>query len=145
MSRVKVTREMLDEQHGSYLAAVAKAALTADGFETEAGMCQRWVRQVWQDVYGHQFDCHALGSADEAMDSWIGTGFAVSPRSGSVIGDILYKAGTARQPAGHVGIRIAGNKVAENSSAHVRNGDARGTRTLERFGKYDLIVRLPHK
>jgi hypothetical protein len=56
----------------------------------------------------------------------------------------LYKKGTKSNPAGHVGIRVAGNRVAENSTTRVgRVQGAKGFRTLDQFGKVDLIVRLP--
>ncbi len=73
--------------------------------------------------------------------------YAVDVSHGSVPGDILYKGRKTSGRFGHVGIRIEGNKVAENSSSHVDpehgDNDARGTRSLEAFGAYELIVRLP--
>jgi hypothetical protein len=144
MSSVKITTEKLDAQKGIWLAAAAKDALTRAGFPRPKGLCQRFVRMTIQAIYGAKYDRYFRGTADETMKAFQHSPYSVPPESGSIIGDILYKKGTRGQRAGHVGIRIAGNRVAENSSAHFINGDARGTRSLEEFGDFDLIVRLPN-
>jgi hypothetical protein len=123
----------------------AEEALTAKGFESRSGYCQRWVRQVVQKMYGSEFNEYFKASAYETMLAFKDSPYAVDPEKGSVIGDILYKGRKTSGKYGHVGIRVAGNKVAENSSAHVSETDreARGTRTLDAYGAYELIVRLP--
>lgn len=143
MSTHILTFEEKQKQHGSSIAAMARHALTAGGFERGRSMCQRWTRQVRQAVYGHKYDQYDGATAEAARKLWSTSPYAVAPERGSLIGDILYKRGTPSQPAGHVGIRIAGNRVAENSSVHFDGHDGRGTRSLEEFGKVDLIVRLP--
>jgi hypothetical protein len=133
-----------DGSAGQKLARVAKAALTDEDFENDSGMCQKFVRQVVQDIHSGRFDEFHRGTANASRLAWARSVYAVDPSRGSIIGDILYKAGTPRQRAGHVGIRIAGNRVAENSSVH-SNGKhgAKGIRTLEEFGAVSLVVRLP--
>lgn len=110
-------------------------------------MCQKFTRQCIQAVYGSRFDKYFEGSAYLTMLAFRRSPYAVSPESGSVVGDILYKGRKTSGKHGHVGIRIAGNCVAENSSSHVDpdsgDRDARGTRSINGFGAYELIVRLP--
>jgi hypothetical protein len=127
------------------LAAKAVAALTEPGFEKTAGYCQKFTRQVVQSALGHQYDKFFKASAVETMNAFKKSPYAVPVANGSQIGDILYKGTKTSGKYGHVGIRVAGNKVAENSSSHVSEGDrdARGTRSLDAFGAYELIVRLP--
>jgi hypothetical protein len=128
------------------LAEEAQRALTAPGYETEPGYCQRFTRQVVQKVYGGKFDKYFKSSAYETMLAFKDSPYAVPVERGSLPGDLLYKGRKTSGTHGHVGIRILGNKVAENSSAHVRemgDRDARGTRSLEAFGEFELIVRLP--
>lgn len=132
------------------LADAAENALTAQGFESKSGYCQKWVRQVVQSVYGGDFDKFWTASAAETMALFKKSPYAVKvdptlPGGGSVVGDILYKGTKTSGKYGHVGIRVAGNKVAENSSSHVSGNDreARGTRSLAAYGAFELIVRLP--
>jgi hypothetical protein len=127
------------------LAAAAENALTGDGFTSTAGMCQKFVRQVIQSQYGSKYNKYFGGSAVETMENFRKSPYAVDPSKGTQLGDILYKGRKTSGRYGHVGIRILGNKVAENSSSHVseRDREARGTRTLSAYGKYELIVRLP--
>lgn len=134
------------DESNTELATAAQKALFDPAFVTGSGMCQKFVRQVIQKVYGSKYDKYHQATAELSRQKWHWSDFQVDPARGSVVGDILYKRGTDRQSAGHVGIRIAGNRVAENSSVH-RNGvnGSKGVRTLEAFGKVDLIVRLPMK
>lgn len=126
------------------LAKAAERAVTAAGFVSKPGRCQQWVREVVQSAYGAEYNQYHRESAHKSMVAWASSPFAVKPERGSVVGDILYKRGTKANPYGHVGIRVAGNRVAENSStSRGRVAGARGFRTLKEFGEYDLIVRLP--
>lgn len=128
------------------LANAAQGALAAQGFESQSGYCMRFVRQVIQSIYGAKYDDYFKPSAYESMLAFRARHDLIhNPVDGSVIGDILFKGIKTSGKFGHVGIRIAGNLVAENSSAHTSEHDreARGTRTLEAFGAYELIVRLP--
>jgi hypothetical protein len=131
------------------LADQAKKGLTDKSVKT-AGRCQHWVRLQIIEAYGARlyrkyFQKYMKGSAYETMLAFQKSPYAVPVENGSVIGDILYKGRKTSGKYGHVGIRIAGNKVAENSSSHIAPGDndARGIRSYEAFGPYELIVRLP--
>lgn len=143
MSSIVTSAEELKAQNGNKLAAVALEALKTPGFVSERGMCQKFVRQVIQAVYGAQFNKYHSFDAEDSRRLWAGSPYAVAPSRGSMIGDILYKRGTPSSPHGHVGIRIAGNRVAENSIVHNGAFGGRGVRSLKSFGKVDLIVRLP--
>jgi hypothetical protein len=126
------------------LAAQANRTIKHAGTDSTSGMCQKAVRETIQHEYGDIYDAYHKGRAEASRRAWIRGGFAVDPEHGSVVGDILYKAPTRNVPAGHVGIRVAGNKVAENSSTSVgRVRGAYGFRTLEEFGAIKTIVRLP--
>lgn len=139
----KITAAELITQNGNVLAARARKALRAPGYVSTEGMCQKFVRQVVQATYGHRFDRYHGASAEHSRRLWSSSPYVVSPGSGSVPGDILYKKGTKMNPFGHVGIRIAGNQVAENSTVHGGEFGGRGIRTLEDFGPVDMVVRLP--
>jgi cell wall-associated NlpC family hydrolase len=122
----------------------AAKAVTQDGFTGTVRECQKFVRQVYESTDGLLYEPFRATTAEGARVAWSGSRFAVAPGRGSVPGDILYKRGTSKDRAGHVGIRVAGNRVAENSSTKIgRVSGAKGFRTLEQFGKIDLIVRLP--
>jgi len=126
------------------LARRAIRTIQRDGTDARDGMCQKAVRETIQDEYGDAYDAFHKGTAEASRRAWIRGGFAVDPQRGSVVGDILYKAPTRNVAAGHVGIRVAGNRVAENSSTSVgRVRGAYGFRTLEEFGAVKTIVRLP--
>lgn len=116
-------------------------ALTAPGFASTPHMCQRWVREVVQAVYGSRYDRFWKSTALLTGASFHGAGLFVPLGEGSVPGDLLYKLHGSGGD-GHVGIRILGNQVAENSSVHWDGRDARGCRSLTEFGNFDLIVRL---
>lgn len=75
----------------SALEQEARRALTAGGYETEPGFCQRWTRQVVQKVYGNRFDKYFKGSAYETMLAFKNSPYAVPLERGSLPGDLLYK------------------------------------------------------
>lgn len=125
------------------LSAAAISGLTNPAFEKKPGMCQRFVRQAIQRAHGNRFDRFHLGTAELSRRAWINGGYSVEPKNGSVIGDILYKKATSGQPEGHVGIRISGNRVAENSTRSAgRISGGKGIVSLAEFGHVDTIVRL---
>jgi hypothetical protein len=105
-----------------------------------------WVREVVQSLYGGLFNRYWKGTALLTAKAFQPSQYAVPLDNGSTIGDLLYKM-HGSGGAGHVGIRIDGNRVAENSSVHWNpqdaRPDARGIRRLSEFGNFDLIVRLP--
>lgn len=131
------------------LAATATEALTAKGYEKRPGWCQKWIRQVVQKTHGNKYDKYFDDSAYLTMLNFKKSPYAVPAVEPTQVGDILYKGRKTSGKHGHVGIRILGNKVAENSSSHVDpsagDNDARGTRSLDAYGAYELIVRLPEK
>ncbi len=126
------------------LADSAVRVIETTGSDARRGMCQKAVREAVQQEYGSKYDEYHRGTAHASMLAWKQSEYAHKPSDGSVIGDILYKAGDSTNPAGHCGIRVAGNKVAENATTKIgRVRGAYGYRTLEEFGGYALIVRLP--
>lgn len=129
------------------LSDAATRAVTVKGYETQPHLCERFVRQVCQKVYGSEFDAQWKASAAATGQAFQEDGqFVVPLTAGSVPGDLLFKL-QGSGGDGHVGIRVLGNRVAENSSVHwnsqAPHPDARGFRSLKEFGHYDLIVRLP--
>ncbi len=127
------------QEHALCIAAVF--ALTAAGFPTKAGWCQMWVRLVWEIVFGLRFDFLAKKSARLTALAARKSRYYIAPKDGSKPGDILFK-GVPLFGFGHVGIRLLGNMVAENSTIHWDGKDARGLRTIEEFGKVWVILRL---
>ncbi len=125
------------------LAAAARHAITDRSVTTERGMCSRFVRQVVQPLYPPRVDALFGATAIDTGNSFRGAHFAIygenaRPRPG----DILFKMGAGR--FGHVGIFVGNNQVAENSSSSTgRVQGAKGFRTLEQFGKFTFIGRLP--
>ncbi len=128
------------------LCEASKLAQSGPSYVSKPHCCQMWVREVVQSVYGGLFNRYWKGTALLTAKAFEHSQFAVPLENGSTIGDILYKM-HGSGGAGHVGIRINGNRVAENSSVHWNpqdaRPDARGIRRLSEFGNFDLIVRLP--
>jgi hypothetical protein len=126
------------------MSTTAKYALTAPHFTSIPHECQIWTREVYEFVYAEQFEKYRRSSARQTALAFKESPFYVPFPNGSTIGDLLYKT-VGSGGDGHVGIRINGNRVAENSSVHVEDDapDARGIRTLKEFGNFDVIVRLP--
>lgn len=128
------------------LAITAIKALHDDAFESEPGMCQKFQRQCVAATYGDRFDRFRAATAHESALRWKASPWAIEPEGWGVVGDIYYWFGDESNPSGHTAIRIPGNKVAENSTAHRHTGNGKGTRPLIKLrGKPDLIVRLPWK
>jgi cell wall-associated NlpC family hydrolase len=128
------------------LEAQALVAIHDEDFEGAPGWCQRFVRQIIQKLYGHQFDKYFEATADQTMEQWRSSPYAVAPKHGSVPGDILFWRETEHRKNGHVAIRVHNNKVAENSTVHKHNPrGSKGYRLLSQLEEPDLIVRLPEK
>jgi len=126
------------------LAIIAASRANAGRGILQRGMCQAWTRECYEQLYGLMFEDHHKASAHLAMRSWQNTPYAVDASEGSLPGDILYIAASWRNRHGHVGIRVLGNRIAENStrrSGRVRGGV--GFVSLAEFGRVSLIVRLP--
>lgn len=131
----------------------------------EPGQCEHWVRETVQAVYGDRYeDLMHTASPDGSVSAvTVARAWLRHPPAGVVVietsdpaqtqvGDLLYKR-RGSGGFGHVGIRVVGNKVAENSSTRSgRVHGALGFRYLLRgeapsaaawFGAFDLVVRLP--
>ncbi len=125
-----------------------KAVTSPKGYEKGKSMCQRFVRQNVQEVHGDKYNAFMKASAKLSGEAFLRDGrFVVPKERGSVPGDILYIL-DGSGGFGHVGIRVAGNRVAENSVVHFNASggkDGRGFRDLDDFGldRVDVIVRLP--
>lgn len=143
MSTKKAVVTKPSDPQNPQLANAAAKALTNNAFVLRRGMCQKFARQVIQSVYGDKYDAYHKASANLSHDAWKRSKFAVDPSRGSVVGDLLYWDGDAAQPDGHVAIRIAGNRVAENSVIHYGPNGGKSTRAMSRLREPDLIVRLP--
>jgi hypothetical protein len=126
------------------ISEAAKKALRSSGFETKRNNCLRFVRQVVGSVRPKAWPLPIGPNAWEAYQLLRDKGYEIPLSHGSQIGDLLFKAPTEAVPQGHVGIRIEGNRVAENSSFHANSDDddARGTRSLKEFGRVAAIIRL---
>ncbi len=126
------------------LAEQAIIALNDPQFVREPGMCQKFVRQCVQALYGAEYDEFRAGSAKAAAELWENSRFAVDPKRGSLPGDILYWTSQRHGRHGHTAIRIFGNSVAENSIIHHHPKiGGKGIRPLVDLDRPDLIVRLP--
>ncbi len=124
------------------LAIAALHSLRSRETTKEPHQCEKWARQVKERVYGAKFSPLQRHNAMMTAMAFKEAGFSIPLACGSIEGDLLYKIyGSGGD--GHVGIRLRGNVVAENSSVHWDGSDARGLRTMAEFGNFDVIIRLP--
>lgn len=110
--------------------------LTGPGVEKRPGWCQRWVKQVLLSLdVKSEMACEGAESARQAFEWYQAMGMVMPEGTPPNTGDILYKVRPSDGLAGHVGIYIGKDKVAENSSAHWtgKHPDARGVRGLSNF------------
>jgi cell wall-associated NlpC family hydrolase len=150
------------EPTASGLARAAWAALGDPAFESRPGYCERFVREVIQSVFAHDFDGYFQATAYATMQAFTPSQFC--RYSGSIIdasdvargsvhlqaGDLLFKGPSTSGPYGHVAILLSGAvyRVAENSSYHLLPGSlgdvsgAKGWRSLLAFGPFEAVVRL---
>lgn len=132
----------------------AISGITDDNIEGEKGYCQKYVRQVTEGVYGTKFGNYFTSTARESGENFLaaGTGDGFQAWAGDSApapepGDLLYKTHGSGN-VGHVGIYVGtvggrDNLVASNSSTSIgRISGAKGYRTLDEFGHYDVLVRL---
>lgn len=151
---------MSGNNRGPAVAMAAIAALHDPAYTDVPGFCEKFVREVVQSVT-RSYDCYFVASALLSMERWHGSAFDVwhygQDISADVMaGDLLYKGEITSGASGHVGIafhnQIAGESVicvAENShfqsnalpGSHPVQG-AKGWRTLQHFGAYEMRVRL---
>ncbi|MCC7494466.1 MAG: hypothetical protein IT204_19065 [Fimbriimonadaceae bacterium] len=138
------------------LATRADARIAAHAEPTGPSWCQRWVRLTVESLYGklyeamlHQASARAAGLAflNAHREGALPKGVIVIPNpdvKDTRVGDLLYKLGPRKSSPGHVGIRVKGNRVAENSSTRIgRVYRALGYRSLAQYGRIDVAVRLP--
>jgi hypothetical protein len=126
------------------LLAASQGLIATSGFETRAGQCKRWIRQVTTIAQvpaemRPPFEIDARQCAE-----WYRTHHPeLCVSNGDVPGDLLFYE-NGHGPHGHVGIRLYGNVLGENSTAHAPEDepDGRGTRRLWQVGKPSLVVRL---
>lgn len=126
------------------LADHAVFAVEHGSFERAKQMCLRFAREVVENKAGDSWSVPRGFDAWQAAQELTKQGFLINPKNGSKVGDLLFQKPTQKNPHGHVGIRVRGNRVAENFSPHytAKHPDARGFRTLEEFGRIDAIIRL---
>jgi cell wall-associated NlpC family hydrolase len=133
----------------------------ADGEGAQTpGYCQRWARQCVQSLYGDTYDRFWRKSALLTAQAWLDAKekralpkgvqvFRACDVSDTRLGDLLYCT-SGHGGFGHVGIRVLGNRVAENSVVHHGEHGAIGFRPLFHYREdptpaftFDVIVRLP--
>lgn len=120
-----------------------RGLIAKSGFYKKPGLCAGWVRQVIAKSEFKALTPPQGLDAREQFHHFASMGFSIPVEQGTERGDLLYKIADNQGKHGHVGIRILGNRVAENSSVHSHNGsDARGTRSVEEFGRVTGIIRL---
>ena len=106
--------------------------INAPGYPTEPGQCAHWARVVLDTVPGV---AHWAPGPDarEVYENLIALGYEDVTEVGPLPGDLYFHVPADPAAYGHVGIRVYGNMIAENSSAHVNDGDARGYRSVLTF------------
>lgn len=126
------------------IAEAAEKAVKLPHIESAPGWCSKFCRQTVAIVHGAKYR-HLFGaSARETCQRFADAGLLVPVERGSIPGDLLFKCGPRDGEHGHVGIRVLGNRVAENSSTTKgRVQGAKGFRTVAQFGKVTHIARLP--
>lgn len=123
--------------------AVAGLTATKD-MEDEAGMCWKHTRLRLAAAGVPASLIPPVGVDASGAARWYRKNHPeLIARNGSVPGDVLFfEIGHGEH--GHVGQRVPGNRLAENSVAHAPLGkkDGRGTRSLLKVGKPSLVVRF---
>ena len=114
------------------IVAAAVTAVTAPGYPTAPGQCAHWVRMVLDTVPGAAH-WQAGPCAREVFENLVALGYEDVTEVGPLPGDLYFHVPGDASAFGHVGIRVYGNMIAENSSAHVTDGDARGYRSVAEF------------
>ncbi len=110
-------------------------------------MCSRFSRCGTRKLYGQKYQGLFGGTAIETGENLRDAGFtaADAPQAGDYLVKLAGSGG-----AGHIGVYVGhvpglgDDLVAENSSTAIgRVSGAKGYRTLDQFGHYDLLGRLP--
>jgi hypothetical protein len=133
------------------IAIAGRRGLTDPNKPRRNHLCQKYARLCVTDAVGHKYDTWLWqDNAVLAARALIKGNFAflageLKQHGGLQSGDLLYKT-TGSGGDGHVGIYDDPQHIYENSTVHwIRSGekDARGIRTLEQFGHFDVVARLP--
>lgn len=131
------------------IADAALRLIDRKGVVSGRKLCSRFARfavgaAYKQDPYGGKFGGYFGKTANISAKNFENSPYKVSLKPGEKpqVGDLLFK---YDNQSGHVGIYIGDNKVAENStSRYTRHTDGyKGIRDLDKFGKIDVVVRLP--
>lgn len=128
------------------LSKAARQAPENNKIERRKSYCYRAFRQLRQAVYGSQFDQYDDDSerptAKKAERRWADSPYVVDQDKGTLPGDVFFFGDHG--PDGHVGIRVPGNLLFDNSESSVgRVVGAKGFRRLQDMGKPTLVIRLP--
>lgn len=159
-------------KNGNAIATTALLAMHDSSYIDVPGDCEMFTREVVErcgvQLFQQIMDRYRAGSARETMNNFAGTKYAAWNKIGvggvptavlQVAGALVFKGDATSGPDGHVGMlfhnMVNGQIsvcVAENSSFHIihpggGNGygqgvGAKGWRTLEEFGKIELVVFL---
>jgi hypothetical protein len=123
-----------------------KAVESEKGFEWRSGYCLRFVRQVVQAALGADAWSITQGlNARNAAAAFDAKGWMLPIIGNSIPGDLFFWTADRHGIHGHCGIRVVGNRLAENSFFHATSpmDDARGYRLLSELPKNYRIVRFP--
>lgn len=127
------------------IAEKAREGLDANWSEWRVGFCWRYVRQILARAGVKAEDYPPQGVDAAGAFAWFKErGMVRKSLTNSLPGDIIFWVGPGHGRHGHVGFRIYGNMLAENSSYHVSgdDDDARGTRALSQLSGISGVVRI---
>ncbi len=134
----------MDDQQ-TRIAESMRLGLSAEWGEKRVGQCWRQMRLSLRHAGIEKEDLPPQGSDAAQAFEWFKTHGRVRPTlTNSLPGDLIFWVGSGHGKHGHVGGRIAGNRLAENSSYHSgpNDDDARGTRDLRQLFGISGVVRL---
>lgn len=148
------------------LARAAERGVHKGRFELTKGYCLRFCREADETIDGNKYDLLFRGTgrtqnerernatATRAGHRFVAAGLGflrkdLAKHGGLQAGDMLVKTDVAPNRwgdfSGHIGTLCEDLKrLAENSSTRIgRVRGALGFRTLEQFGDYDIVIRIP--
>ncbi len=127
------------------IAASMLAGITAEWGERQVGYCWRQIRRslVKAGVPREKLPPQGYDAA-EAFEFFQKKGWVRPTLMNSIPGDIVFWVGKGHGKHGHVGGRVQGNRLAENSSYHWNggDGDARGFRDIRQLIAVSGVVRI---
>lgn len=122
-----------------------EGVISASWAPLEKGCCQIFARECYEREHGKKYEQFRRASAALTAKAFQAGGLAMTRDQAGPLqdGDLLYKV-HGSGGYGHVGINTKKCGVAENSSTSIgRVREALGFRSLNEFGDFDLVVRLP--